>query len=172
MVRGEVFLPWGVAEAETLGLEQALLDAGGGYATRLGRFEEWIPPDEAESQAIPLDRLLPGVPGSLNVGHPEACEAPVRAAAAAGARVVRQVGEVTLGGPDRPSVSTSSTTSTTRSVVGWWWGLTVAGRVSAARPGSAWRSPRLPAWPAGCSLTPRNGRPTWTPAAPRATSTA
>lgn len=58
-VRGEVFLPWGAAEARSLGLKQVLLDAGGGYATRLGRFEEWIPPDEAESQAIPLDRLLP-----------------------------------------------------------------------------------------------------------------
>lgn len=100
-VRGEVFLPWGAAEARTLGLDQALLDAGGGYATRIGRFEEWIAPDEAESQATPLDRLLPGVPGSLNVGHPEACEALVGTAEAAGARVVRGVGEVTLGGHDR-----------------------------------------------------------------------
>lgn len=103
-VRGEVFLPWGAAEARSLGLEQVLLDAGGGYATRLGRFEEWIPPEQAESQAIPLDRLLPGVPGSLNVGHPEACEALVRAAEGAGARVVRGVGEVTLGAPKRTSV--------------------------------------------------------------------
>ena len=102
-VRGEVFLPWGAAEARSLGLEQVLLDAGGGYATRLGRFEEWIPSEQAESQAIPLDRLLPGVPGSLNVGHPEACEALVRAAAAAGAGVVRGVGEVTLGA-ERTSV--------------------------------------------------------------------
>lgn len=103
-VRGEVFLPWGAAEARALGLEQVLLDAGGGYATRLARFEEWIPPDEAESQAIPLDRLLPDVPGSLNVGHPEACEALVGAAEAAGARVVRGVGEVTLGAHERTSV--------------------------------------------------------------------
>lgn len=39
-VRGEVFLPWGAEEVRALGLEQVLLDAGGGYATRLGRFEE------------------------------------------------------------------------------------------------------------------------------------
>lgn len=103
-VRGEVFLPWGAAEARALGLEQVLLDAGGGYATRYGRFEEWIPPDEAESRAIPLDQLLPGVPGSLNVGHPQACEALVGAAEAAGARVVRGVGEVNLGDHDRTSV--------------------------------------------------------------------
>lgn len=96
-VRGEVFLPWGAAEVRALALEQVLLDAGGGYASRIALFEEWIPPEEAEGKAVPLDGLLPGVPGSLNVGHPEACEALTRAAEAAGARVVRGVGEVRLG---------------------------------------------------------------------------
>ena len=75
--------------------------AGGGYATRLTRFEEWIPPDEAESQAIPLDRLLPDVPGSLNVGHPEACEALVGAAEAAGAGPGR-CGSVRFHPPRKP----------------------------------------------------------------------
>jgi 2-polyprenyl-6-methoxyphenol hydroxylase-like FAD-dependent oxidoreductase len=103
-VRGEVFLPWGAAEVRALGFEQALLDAGGGYATRMSRFEEWIPPEEAEERGVPLDKLLPGVPGSLNVGHPEACEALAGAAQAAGAIVVRGVGDVQLGA-DRRSVT-------------------------------------------------------------------
>lgn len=103
-VRGEVFMPWGAAEVRRLGLDPTLLAAGGGYATRLVRYEEWLAPDEAEAQAIALDQVLAGVPGSLNVGHPEACEALVGAAEAAGARVVRGVGDVTVTPADGPGV--------------------------------------------------------------------
>ena len=104
-VRGEVFVPWGVAEVKSLGLEEPLLAAGGGYARRLARFEEWVEPSEAEAGAVPLDRLRPGVRGSLNVGHPEACEALCRAAADAGATVVRGVGEVTVTSGAEPAVA-------------------------------------------------------------------
>ena len=97
-VRGEVFLPWGAAEVMRLGLEAELLAAGGGYTTRVARYEEWLDPAEAEAHAISLDQLLPGVPGALNVGHPDACEALTQAAQAAGAKVVRGVGEVRVAG--------------------------------------------------------------------------
>lgn len=93
-VRGEVFLPWGVAEVQQLGLADTLVSAGGTYADRFARHDEWLAPEQAEAQMIPLDRLVPGVPGSLNVGHPEACAALSQAAEAAGATVVRGVGEV------------------------------------------------------------------------------
>ncbi|HVL03648.1 MAG TPA: FAD-dependent monooxygenase [Acidimicrobiales bacterium] len=97
-VRGEVCLPWGAAEVKRLGLEAELLAAGGGYTTRVARYEEWLDPEEAEAHAISLDQLLPDVPGALNVGHPDACEALTQAAQVAGAEVVRGVGEVRVAG--------------------------------------------------------------------------
>jgi 2-polyprenyl-6-methoxyphenol hydroxylase-like FAD-dependent oxidoreductase len=93
-VRGETLLCWGVAEAQRLGLEDVLLAAGGAYATRMVPYDELLPPQHAEAAASALDGLLPGVPGALDVGHPQACEALATAAARAGARVVRGVGDV------------------------------------------------------------------------------
>lgn len=104
-VRGEVFLPWGAAEVRRLGVEGPLLAAGGGYTTRIVRYEEWLSREEAEAQAVPLDRLLPGVPGALNVGHPDACEALSDAARAAGATVVHGVGDVTVSPGTAPRVA-------------------------------------------------------------------
>jgi 2-polyprenyl-6-methoxyphenol hydroxylase-like FAD-dependent oxidoreductase len=100
-VRGEVLCCWGVAELLALDLEKPLLDAGGHYATRAVPYDEVTDPAEAEAFAASLDQLLPGVPGCLDVGHPEACEALALAAAAAGATVLRGVGdvEVTPGEP-------------------------------------------------------------------------
>lgn len=100
-VRGEVLLCWGVAELQRLGLEQVLLDAGGHYATRSVAYDEVTDPAQAEANAAPLDAFLPGVPGLLDVGHPEACAALADAAAAAGATVLHGVGavEVTPGDP-------------------------------------------------------------------------
>lgn len=103
-VRGEVLCCWGVAEALRLDLEKPLLDAGGHYVTRAVPYDEVMDADRAEAVAAPLDRLLPGVPGALDVGHPEACEALTRAAAAAGARVVRGIGELEVEPGQRPSV--------------------------------------------------------------------
>ncbi|MHA6629447.1 FAD-dependent oxidoreductase [Pseudonocardia sichuanensis] len=93
-VRGEVLCCWGVDEALRLELEKPLLDAGGSYVTRHVPYDEAVEPARAEAMAVPLDRLLPGVPGAMGVGHPEACESLARAAAAAGATVVRGVGDV------------------------------------------------------------------------------
>lgn len=90
-VRGEILMPWGVAEMHRLDLESAFRAAGGTDATTLVRYDETIEPATAEATAIPLDKLLPGVAGALDVGHPEVCEALTRAAAAAGATVRRGV---------------------------------------------------------------------------------
>jgi 2-polyprenyl-6-methoxyphenol hydroxylase-like FAD-dependent oxidoreductase len=43
------------------------------------------------ASSIALDRIIPGVPGILGVGHPQACEALSAAAAAAGAQILRGV---------------------------------------------------------------------------------
>jgi len=106
-VRGEYLQPWGVAEAQRLGVEQTLLDAGGGYTTRLANYGEDVDPDLAASGAVPLDLLIPGVSGGLNVGHPQASEALSSLAAERGATSLRGVGdvEVDVGGAGRsPSV--------------------------------------------------------------------
>src|ERR1700744_475674 len=88
-VRGETLLCWGVAEMLRLELEKPLLDVGGGYITRFVFYDEVFDPTEAEAAALPTDQLLPGVPGCLDVGHPQACEALLRAAEDAGATVIR-----------------------------------------------------------------------------------
>ena len=93
-VRGEAMACWGVAEMLALGLEKPLLDAGGHYATRAVLYDETVDPGQAEARAFPLDGMLLGVPGVLDVGHPEACAALSDAATAAGAAVVRGVGDV------------------------------------------------------------------------------
>src|SRR5690348_8479650 len=93
-VRGETLLCWGVQELQRLGLEDVLLGAGGSYATRMVPYDELLPPAHAEAAAASLEGILPGVPGALDVGHPEACEALATAAATAGATVVRGVGDV------------------------------------------------------------------------------
>ena len=94
-VRGETMFPWGVAELLELGLDEVLLGAGGGYATTLVVGDDLQPPG-ADPLSIPLGDLMPGVPGQLNVGHPQACAALADAAASAGARVVRGVGDVAV----------------------------------------------------------------------------
>jgi 2-polyprenyl-6-methoxyphenol hydroxylase-like FAD-dependent oxidoreductase len=48
--------------------------------------------------------MLPGVPGALGIGHPEACEALTQAAAVAGATVIRGVGDVDFELGDTPVV--------------------------------------------------------------------
>ena len=103
-VRGEALACWGVAELLRLDLEKPLLDAGGCYATRAVPYDEVTDPAQAEAVAAPLDQVLPGVPGVLGVGHPEACEALAQAAAAAGATVVRGVGDVDIEPGDAPVV--------------------------------------------------------------------
>lgn len=103
-VRGEAISCWGVAELLRLDLEKPLLDAGGSYADRSVSFDDTIDPADAESAAVPLDRMLPGVPGVLDVGHPEACEALTRAAEAAGATVLRGVRNVLVTSEPSPTV--------------------------------------------------------------------
>ncbi|WP_242882340.1 FAD-dependent oxidoreductase [Actinomadura litoris] len=103
-VRGEVINCWGVLELIRLGLEQAVLGAGGTYVNRFVGFDEVVDPDVALGNALKLDEMLPGIRGVLDVGHPEACEALATAAEAAGATVVRGIGDVRVTGGAAPSV--------------------------------------------------------------------
>ncbi|MEU2793433.1 NAD(P)/FAD-dependent oxidoreductase [Streptomyces sp. NPDC007100] len=103
-VRGEVINCWGVVELLQLGLEKVLLEAGGTYVNRFVGFDETVTPETAQANALHLDEMLPGIPGVLDVGHPEACEALATAAEQSGAKVIRGVGEVTVTGGPNPSV--------------------------------------------------------------------
>lgn len=103
-VRGEVVNCWGVEELLKLGLEKPLLDAGGTYVNRFVGYDETIDSAVAEDAVLHLDELVPGIPGVLDVGHPEACEALATAAVDAGARMVRGVNDVSITLEDKASV--------------------------------------------------------------------
>jgi 2-polyprenyl-6-methoxyphenol hydroxylase-like FAD-dependent oxidoreductase len=103
-VRGEYMQPWGAAEMLRLGIEQTLLDAGGGYNTAMVGYDEDVDPSEAEAGAIPLGAFLPGVSGGMAVGHPQACEALLALAAERGADVRRGVMDVVVTTGESPLV--------------------------------------------------------------------
>lgn len=96
-VRGETMLPWGVREAQNVGVEQVLLDAGAHVAPTWLQYVEGL----GDPTALPMSMMLEGVPGTLNIRHPVACQALADAATGAGATVVRGVHDVRLSaGPD------------------------------------------------------------------------
>ena len=99
-VRGETMTPWGVKEARDLGVEDVLLDAGAHIATLWKQYAEG-----GEAADIPMAMMVPGIPGTLNLRHPVACQALVDAAAEAGATVVRGVRDVNLAHDGSPTVS-------------------------------------------------------------------
>ena len=102
-VRGEAMMPWGVAEARRLGVEQTLLDAGGGFVERTVGYDETIAP--ADAVETPLSIFLEGVPGFLDVGHPQACTALASLARQHGATIVNGVTGVQVTAGARPSLT-------------------------------------------------------------------
>jgi 2-polyprenyl-6-methoxyphenol hydroxylase-like FAD-dependent oxidoreductase len=103
-VRGESMMPWGVAEARALGIEQAMLDAGAHVASTWVPYADELAPADAVAAAIPVGSMLPEIPGSLNLRHPEACALLIGLAADAGATVVRGVRDVDVTVGSSPSV--------------------------------------------------------------------
>jgi 2-polyprenyl-6-methoxyphenol hydroxylase-like FAD-dependent oxidoreductase len=83
-VRGESMAPWGVAESRALGVEQVFLDAGAHVAPT---WRNYHLPDQADE--IPAGMIIPGIEGTMNLRHPDACAALEAAARAAGATVCR-----------------------------------------------------------------------------------
>ena len=104
-VRGESMLPWGVKEARELGAEQPLLDAGAHVVSAWVHYDTALPAEVSEANPIPVGVFVPDVPGSLNLRHPDACEALAAAARAAGAGVQRGVSDVTLRPGAAPTVT-------------------------------------------------------------------
>jgi 2-polyprenyl-6-methoxyphenol hydroxylase-like FAD-dependent oxidoreductase len=102
-VRGEFIVPWGVAEARTLGILDLLEGAGANYTVRSIPYGEGLSPEDARQFMVQMDQMVPGVQGALNLGHPRICDVLNQAAVAAGAMLVRGVGriEVRAGLPAR-----------------------------------------------------------------------
>jgi menaquinone-9 beta-reductase len=99
-VRGESMQAWGVREARLLGVEDVLLAAGAHSAPTWRQYF----PDGDDPRDIPMNLVVPDVGGTLNLRHPDACQALLDAAASAGAMVVRGVSEIRVTAGSSPSV--------------------------------------------------------------------
>jgi 2-polyprenyl-6-methoxyphenol hydroxylase-like FAD-dependent oxidoreductase len=87
-VRGEWLAPWGILEAEALGI-RGIIDsvAHANLITRHVGYDETLTPDQAEAGAV--DFVALGLGGCLGVGHPQLQEALLTHAAEQGATVER-----------------------------------------------------------------------------------
>ncbi len=99
-VRGEAMQPWGVKEARELGVEQVMLQAGAHVSSLAKQYSEGV----GEAGQIPVSMMVPGIPGTLNLCHPVACQSLIDAAMTAGATVVRGTSDIKLSGGTSPSV--------------------------------------------------------------------
>lgn len=105
LVRGEGLWPWGVVEAERLGLLDVLLAAAGGvYVETLVDYGDGEDPQAAEADPVPLAELVEGAPGALNVAHPAACAALAAAATDRGARVLQGASHLTVSPGREPTL--------------------------------------------------------------------
>jgi 2-polyprenyl-6-methoxyphenol hydroxylase-like FAD-dependent oxidoreductase len=100
-VRGESMQPWGLKEARELGVEDAFMAAGAHIAPVWKQYMEGV----GEAGEIPMSIMVEGIPGTLNLRHPVACQALVDAATAAGASVVRGATDIKLSRNGSPCVS-------------------------------------------------------------------
>ncbi len=100
-VRGESIQAWGVKEARDLGVEQVLLDAGAHITPVWKQYAEGA----GDVRDIPVAMMIPDIPGTLNLRHPDACQALLDAAADAGATVVRGVRDVVVTGGSSPTMT-------------------------------------------------------------------
>jgi menaquinone-9 beta-reductase len=103
-VRGEFIVPWGVAEARALGILEVLENAGGNYTVRSVPYGEDLSPEDARKYSVRMDRMVPGIRGALNLGHPRICSALNEAAIAAGATLLRGVDLIRVSAGLRPRI--------------------------------------------------------------------
>lgn len=123
-VRGEMYVPWGVAIADELGLLDPLLTAGAEFSTEWVYYDPALPPEVAEQMGVHVPEAVPGSRGILNFTHPEACQALYDHAASRGAQMERSVEAIEIHLTDGPPSVTwldaggSTRTTTARLLVG------------------------------------------------------
>src|SRR4051812_8093642 len=85
-VRGEVMVPWGVTEADALGILDIMRNkAGGIFVPRVISYDETVTSEQAEAYARDLRPAHALGVGSLCGNHPATCLALSEAAVASGA---------------------------------------------------------------------------------------
>ncbi|HEY2664654.1 MAG TPA: FAD-dependent monooxygenase [Candidatus Binataceae bacterium] len=104
-VRGEWLAPWGVAEAERLGLYNQLLKSGGHHLDRHIAYGEEIAPEAAATEAMDLRAFAPSLKPPLCMRHPVMCDLLNQEAMRAGAVLLRGVTDLKLQTGARPEVS-------------------------------------------------------------------
>ncbi|MGE3076502.1 MAG: FAD-dependent oxidoreductase [Dehalococcoidia bacterium] len=104
VVRGEWVAPWGAVETKRTGLYEDLCKANDYHIPLHVEYGDGIDPAMAEANGLSL-AMLPGIPGPLSVGHPQACQALFDAAVAAGATAARGVEDVITEGGPQPKVA-------------------------------------------------------------------
>ena len=99
-VRGESMQTWGVREAPRA-RRRGRARAAGAHITTTWR--QYFPTGE-DPRDIPMNLMVPDVAGSLNLRHPDACQALLDAASSAGTDVVRGVSDVHVVAGPSPAV--------------------------------------------------------------------
>jgi menaquinone-9 beta-reductase len=105
VVRGEWLAPWGVIEAQRLGLYDLYRSHGAHHLKRHVGYDEGVDRAESEAKALAFEALVPGGLGPLTIGHPRLCGILDDAAVAAGARFVRGVRKTHVTPGARPVVT-------------------------------------------------------------------
>jgi 2-polyprenyl-6-methoxyphenol hydroxylase-like FAD-dependent oxidoreductase len=114
--KGEWIAPWGVAEADLLGVRDIIASARGHVIRRHVSFDPALDPDEALATPTEL-ALLPGVDGPMTQRHPDACQALFDAATAEGADGRRGVEGLAVNLEPQPTVSWRDATGTHEATV-------------------------------------------------------
>jgi len=103
-VRGEWLAPWGIVEAQRLGLYDLLIAAGGHHVSQHIGYGEEVDPELARMTALDLAGMAPGVPGPLCLGHPTMCNLFNRAAEDAGVTLRRGIRDISVHSGAAPEV--------------------------------------------------------------------
>ncbi|MFI9552516.1 NAD(P)/FAD-dependent oxidoreductase [Nonomuraea endophytica] len=103
LVRGEWLAPWGIREAQRLGVYDCF-GAGGAWEIR-----EWMTWDEAvdphEVEAVDMTRFLPGIGGPYSFPHHQVCELMAAQAADSGATLIMDAAKIEVTAGPSPSVT-------------------------------------------------------------------
>ncbi len=104
-VRGEWMAPWGVVELRRLGLYERFMAAGGHHLSRSIQYDELLAPADAAARTLPIDALVPGIPGPLCLEHVVMQNEAIAHAVESGARALRGVSDVKVTAGAQPGVT-------------------------------------------------------------------